>query len=76
MHFLFKKINCSADSTFNRCGITKTRSADGSNFFTPSVVSGSILTSVLVETVPALEIGIVLKLSEDPQLRLEQLRPP
>lgn len=32
--------------------------------------------SVQFETVPALEIGFVLKLSEDPQFRLEQHRSP
>lgn len=41
-----------------------------------SVISGVRVVSVQLEIVPALETGIVLKLSEDSQFRLDQHRPP
>lgn len=41
-----------------------------------SVISGLRVMSVQFEIVPALEIGIALKLSKDSQFRLDQHRPP
>lgn len=41
-----------------------------------SVISRLVVMSVQFEVVPALEIGTVLKLPEEPQFRLDQQRPP
>lgn len=46
------------------------------SYGTQPVIFRLVVMSVQFEIVPALEIGIVLKLTEEPQFRLDQQRPP